>query len=510
MALRVTQRNMYSNMLNRMNNNLSAYMKTHLQSSTQKKVNKPSDDPYGASQIMHSYSQLSAIEQYKDNLGMASGWLKQADGALAGVDTSLQKLIGLLEQGATGTYSEEQRRNMGIEARQTLEQMLTAANSKFNGRYIFGGHKTDESAFTLTYHAHSRDAALDGVQFNVKGHPPYTTVVQFTEDKALDAAPPPTFRYSIDGGETWTAGTWSAGTPPTMQCGPDVDIELKNITGVNVTAADTTSRNETGTWLYVRPTAEYHGDTNSPTVVQSYPYTASANGSASGVFNRDVAVRVDNVAGGKIYYSYSTDDGTSWTAGEAEDTHPRKLYVAGGFLSLDNSPAGGEQYIIRPHRANIDLSIGPNASLTINNVGCDVFGGIYAPPFSDGWAQPAMDNSPNRNLFEVLGKAVGYLETNCQSGCQEMLAALNGKSKDGGVVAQISRVRADIGARINRADEIAYQLDQMKLGENSRLMDLEDADLSELMTRMSQQELAYRTVLQSSSMIMQISLLNFI
>lgn len=508
MALRVSQRNMYNSMINRMNNNLTAYMKSHLQSSTQKKVNKPSDDPYGASQIMRSYAQLEAITSYKDNLSMATGWLKQADGVLSMVDTSLQKLIGILEQGATGTYSDEQRRSMGLEARQILEQMLTYANADFNGSYLFGGHKTDSSAFVLAHHAHSNHADMAGVEYSVKGNPAYTTVIQFTGNGNLDDPIPPTFRYSQDGGDTWQVGSWNLGPPRTMQCGPDVDIELDNITGVPVTAVNPSNKNEggNGTWIYVRPTAEYKGDTNNPTVVQSYPYTNPVGAQASGVFNRDVAVRIDNVAGGTIYYSYSTDDGTSWTHGEAADTHPRKLYVAGGFLNLDNPPTAGNQFIIRPHRADVNLNIGPNgAMLTINNVGCDVFGGIYAPPFSTGGAQPVMQNDPASNLFEVLGKAVGYLETNNQSGCQEALAAINEN-----VIGKINEARTSLGARVNRSDEIKYQLGQKELAENSRLVDLEDADLSELMTRMAQQELAYRTVLQSSSMIMQISLLNFI
>lgn len=508
MALRVTQRNMYTNMIGRMNNNLSAYMKTHEQSSSQKKVNRPSDDPYGASQIMHSYTQLNAINSYKDNLSMATGWLKQADNALSMVNTSMEKLIGLLEQGSTGTYNAEQRKDMGMQARQILEQMLTYANADFNGRYLFGGHKTDSSAYVLAHHAHSNHPDMAGVEYSVKGNPAYTTIIQFTQNGNLDDVPPPEFRYSQDGGDTWQTGTWSAGPPQAMHCGPDVAIELDNIAGVPVQAVDPANIKETdnGTWVYVRPTAEYKGDTNNPSVVQSYPYTNPVGAEASGVFNRDVAVRIDRVDGGKIFYSYSTDDGSSWTAGEAADTNPRKLYVAGGFLNLDATPTVPSQYIIRPHRADINLNIGPNgATLTINNIGCDIFGGLYAPPFSNSGAQPVMENNLDSNLFEVLGKAVGYLETNNQSGCQEALDAINN-----GVASQISQARTSLGARINRADEIKFQLEQKVLDENDRLSSLEDADLSELMTRMAQQELAYRTVLQSSSMIMQISLINFL
>lgn len=504
MAIRISQRQIHSSMVSRMNDNLSAYMKTHLQSSTQKKVNKPSDDPYGASQIMNSHAQLTAIEQYKDNLSMASGWLTTAGGVLGQVNTSLTRLVEIMEQGVTGTYTAEQRDILATEVRTMFGQMLTAANSKFNGRYLFGGHKTDSTAFVETLHINARDPQMDGVQYNVKGSLSKTAIVQFTEDKALDAVPPPTFRYTLDNGKTWTTGSWTAGPPQTMNCGSDIDIELFNITGVNVSAVtDLTSSTETGTWLYVRPSAEYKGDTNNPTVVQSYPYTSPVGASASGVFNRDVSVRIDNVAGGKIFYSYSTDDGTSWTSGDAPDTPPRKLPIAGGFLNLDNSPTVGSQFVVRPHRADIDLTIGPNASITINSIGCDIFGGLYAEPFSEKGAQPVMDDV-SRNLFEVMGKAIAFLETNGQTGAQEIFAQVKS------CIEQVTKAETTMGARINRVDTIKYQLEQMKLDENSRLADIEDADLSEIMTKLSQQELAYRSVLQSSSMIMQISLLNFL
>ena len=45
MAIRVTQRNMYGSMINNMQNSLAAYMESVMQGSTQKRINRPSDDP---------------------------------------------------------------------------------------------------------------------------------------------------------------------------------------------------------------------------------------------------------------------------------------------------------------------------------------------------------------------------------------------------------------------------------------------------------------------------------
>ncbi len=497
--MRVSQRQMYSSLLYNMNGNLSAYMKTQEQMTTQKKVNRPSDDPYGSAQIMASYQELSSITQYKDNLSMSKGWLNAAESALGQVQTQMERVIAIMQQAASGTYDGNNRKTIADEMRQIMEQMVSYGNTKFNERYIFGGHKTDSSPYEMTMGAYSRDAGMANVRYEVTGDLSKSAIVQFTQTDLLSNQP--TFRYSLDSGATWVNGTWSGNT---MQCGPDVDITLHNITGVTATAiTDYSSMNETGTWVYVHPAAQYKGDTNEPTVVQSYPYNDPVTGSASGVFKRDVSVRIDDIVGGNILYSYSTDDGISWTAGSAPDTAPRKLPVQGGFLSLDASPTIGSQFVIRPHRADIDLTIGENASITINNVGLDIFGGLYAKPFGTEGAQPYPEDL-NKNLFEVLGQAVAFLETNSQTGAQEIL------DRCLKIDAHVGQSRTTIGARLNRVDAVKYQLDSLNLDVNDRLSTLEDADLSELMVKLSQQDLAYKSVLQSSSMIMQISLMNYL
>lgn len=500
MAIRISQRQMYSNFLFNMNNNLSAYMNTHEQSSTQKKVNRPSDDPYGASQIMASYSYLNSIEQHKDNLSMAKGWITQGEGALAQVQNDWTSVITVMQQAATGTYNEGNRETMAFQLRQTLEQMISYANTKFNGRYIFAGHKTDSSPFEMTMGANSRDAEMSDVRFSVTGESASTVLVQFTQTDTLGNQP--SFRYSSDSGKTWTNGTWS-GTD-TLVCG-DVDVKMhaQNLAAVQVNAQDTTSDVKDGTWVYVRPAVEYKGDTNDPVVVQSYPYNNDAvTGTASGVFKRDVAVRIDKIAGGNIEYSYSTDDGVSWTSSTAADTPPRKLAVAGGFLELDNQPQVGSQFIIRPHRADIELTIGTNASIVVNNVGVDIFGGLFTQD-PNGEPLPYPDNV-SKNMFEALGQAIGFLESNSQSGAQEILDLCLAIDE------HIGQARTTMGARLNRIESVKYQLDSLQLDENDRLSSLEDADLAEVMVKLSQQEIAYKSVLQSSSMIMQISLLNYL
>lgn len=501
MAIRVSQRQIYSTMINGMNSSLSSLMNLHEQNTSQKRINRPSDDPFGAAQVLNSRATLSSISQYKDNLNMAKGWITQAESALGLVDEQLIELQALMEQGATGTLTAQQRQNLSFKAQGIFDEILALSNTKFGGRYIFSGHKTDTTAYAKTMGVTSRDAGLSDVQFKVTGDNSSTVNIQFTSSGPITGQP--SFRYSTDAGQTWQTGSWD-GTGTIMQCGSvHVEPVIKAPgTNINVTAVDTTNDNENnnGTWLYVRPTAEYLGDTNDANVVQTYPLGGTNTGQVIGNFSRDVTVRVDNLSGGRIAYSYSMDNGSTWTTSNAPAGPPAELAVPGGVLTLSSTPAVGEQYVIKPYRADLELTIGNNSSIVINNVGKDVFGGIYNVPFSGDGAQPV----EGQNVFELIGEAITYLESNNQQGCQEVLGSITD------ALSHVLKFRTQLGAKANRIEAAESQLDFLQYDEEGLLSTVEDADLSEILSKLSQQQLAYNSVLKSSSMIMQMSLMNFL
>ncbi len=511
MALRVTQRQIYSDAINRMNYGLGALMESNLQAGTQKKINKPSDDPYGSAEILSHRAAISDIKQYQDNLSTAKGWLECADATLGNVHTNLTRLFTLAEQSATGTLNADQRTDISYEARQIFEQLMSQANTEFNGRQIFSGHKTSTQAFTASLGVTSEDAGLNGLKYIASGGANLTVPVRFTADG--NVVDQPAFEYSLDGGQTWVAGTWDAtntpGDPKQKMIMGDVTLEIDATANpaAAVKAYDNTQtpvKTDNGTWLFVRPAAQYMGDDNDASVVQ--PYGAVLPAKASGVFTRDLAVRIDSVAGGVITYSYSLNDGRDWVQGTSPDNGVNtRLPVPGGFLDLTGgtAPPAGQQFIIRPHRANIDLDIGPYSDITLNVLGKDVFGGLYEPPFSTDGAQP-VNGGGSTNLFEVVGRFVGALETNDQSGCQKALDEIKK------VMVNVLNYRTEIGGRENRLTMAEEQLDTMLMDEETRLSYVEDVDITELMTKMSQQQLAYNAILKSSSMIMQMSLMNFL
>ncbi|MDL2279274.1 flagellar hook-associated protein FlgL [Desulfovibrio sp. OttesenSCG-928-G11] len=520
--MRVTQGIMYNSFVSNMNRTLGDYMESNIQSSSQKRVNRPSDDPVAAGRIMSSRATLNKMETWKENIDTAYGWLSLADQVLGSSDGSVQNILSrikvLAEEGASGEKSADNRLQISYEIRQHFEQLINIANTEFQGSHIFAGHKTDQPAYVegmAVTCLEGGGGSVAGANFNVIGGKlPRTMVIQVTDvvddptDPNYNTFAGATFRYSVDGGANWESGITANNGTLTMG-GVTLAIDDPTRT-VSVVDTGLDHSNNNGTWLYVRPTAIYQGDDHDNLASQNYwpdGATKFVNLEASGNFSRDVAVRLDKDESGKLYYSYSTDDGANWTQTTAP-SGSTTLAVPGGYLTLDQTPVmpqdEGSQFIIHPHRADVEFQIADNSTITVNTVGKEIFGGLYDDPTSDPNYPTAVEFSNGGNLFEVVGRLIAAAETNSQQGMQQALEELNN------VMDVVLTKTAEIGGRENRLTATAGLHLVRQYSEEDTLSRMEDADVTELMTRLAQQQVAYQSVLKSSSMIMQMSLVNFL
>lgn len=516
--MRISQRQMYSSHLSHMNNSLSQLMESNTQGGTGKRINRPSDDPAGMARVMMYRNSLSDIDRHKANVKEASGWLNLADNTLIKVSEVITLVKALDLQGSTGTVNGDNREQISQQLRGYFGQLLNQSNEKYLDQHIFGGHKTDIPAFSEGLGVTCNDAKLDAGSFVVEGGASYTTTIQFTQDGDLKVGDQPTFVFSRDGGKTWEQGSWVGGKmmaggvevamyPPTD---PAEYADWGNVTAVpepvNLPNNDNVKESAGGTWLYVRPTAVYKGDDNKIETVQQYGTSLTNTVKADGFFTRDLTVKIDDVTGTDITYSYSLDNGSTWQQATAP-AGSEQLAVPGGFLKINadipapvtpDAFAAGQQFVVHPHRADINIDISNNQTITVNMVGKDVFGGMFQDPFAP---YPTTVEKPN--LFETMGRLIGYAEANDQDGVSRCMDELEECQK------RVTTKATEIGARENRL-EVAFQsLTMREFSEWDAMSAIEDVDTITLMTKLSQQQLAYNTVLKSSSMIMQMSLMNF-
>ncbi|MFZ5425394.1 MAG: flagellar hook-associated protein FlgL [Thermodesulfobacteriota bacterium] len=516
MALRVAQQMIYKSSVNYMNTTLTQMIESNLQASSQKKVNRPSDDPVGMTRILGYRDNLAAIEQYETNISMAKGWLNLADTSLVQTNTVVTRIKELAEQAATGTLTKDNRAQIASEVRQLFKQLVSMANTEFDGKALFGGQKTNTPPFSETlWLTTNQQGVVSNAGFRINGFNEKTTVVQYLQSGTLTGGS--AFRYSTDGGTTWTQGTVTdpGGSNMLQLSLGGVTLELDRNTSVVATSLANTN-DTTGTWMWVRPTAIYRGDDEDNISVDPLQGMGSTvTGSAQGVFPGNVIVRIDSTGSlaSNVSYSYSLDGGATWKLSNSSTPDAfagsASLNLPGGVLTLSsnggNQLSAGHMFVVRPRKALIGFDISPTERITVNGIGKNIFGGVYQDPASNS-ARPVViaGSSGATNLFETVGKLVGFLETNNQSGVQQALADLRSSSQT------ILNYAADVGARENRIEVAEGVLDNLKANQTEQLSNVEDVDLSELMTRIAQQQLAYQSVLKSTSMIMNLSLMNYL
>ncbi|WP_273831725.1 flagellar hook-associated protein FlgL [Guptibacillus sedimenti] len=142
--MRITQQMLSSNITSQLQQNLSRYEKANEQVSTGKRINTPSDDPIGVQKSLKLASQLADNEQYERNTDYALSWMETTDQALNSISNALQRANELGLQASNGTNSPEDQQSIAKEIEQLRAEIQDIANTKFDGKYIFNGQKTDQ------------------------------------------------------------------------------------------------------------------------------------------------------------------------------------------------------------------------------------------------------------------------------------------------------------------------------------------------------------------------------
>lgn len=166
-------------------------------------------------------------------------------------------------------------------------------------------------------------------------------------------------------------------------------------------------------------------------------------------------------------------------------------YIFGGTntdtLPFDFNTAGTEIEYAGNDTA-FSINIGKDTVIPVGKDGKDIFG----------------TNWDDSNIFKTFIDLKTSLETNDFTGIQEAMTKLDEHLKT--VNANVSDI-AGKGIRLDVKSEIVSDLE---LNNTERMSELEDADFAEAIIALKSKELAYNAALQSSSKLMELSLVNFV
>jgi flagellar hook-associated protein 3 FlgL len=159
--MRITQSMQYESFLQNLQLTQERAFKAQQQVSSGKKVATPSDDPVATTDILRLHGESNEDDQYSQNLTFAKSKLQLTDGVLDSIEQIVERARTLAQSSfssptttATSAYS--------TEVTSLRDQLVTAANTTFAGRYIFGGTVTTQPPYvknpdsSVTYNGNSQ------------------------------------------------------------------------------------------------------------------------------------------------------------------------------------------------------------------------------------------------------------------------------------------------------------------------------------------------------------------
>ncbi|UCE67813.1 MAG: flagellar hook-associated protein FlgL [Candidatus Zixiibacteriota bacterium] len=127
----------------------SRFLRLQTMASSGRRINRPSDDPIGITKDLGFRSDLSEISQFRKNISQAISWFNFSDQAMGNMNELISEAKELAVQFANDTYDHNARAAGATNIRDIFEQMIEAANTQFEGNYIFSGTRTDVSPFMV-------------------------------------------------------------------------------------------------------------------------------------------------------------------------------------------------------------------------------------------------------------------------------------------------------------------------------------------------------------------------
>lgn len=118
------------------------------QAATQKRINKPSDDPLASARVLGARTEERGNAQYIKNMNNARSFLEFSDQALGELSDILVRAKELaIGQASDASGNADSRMVTAAEVDQIHSQALQIANRKLGERFIFGGYRTQDLPF---------------------------------------------------------------------------------------------------------------------------------------------------------------------------------------------------------------------------------------------------------------------------------------------------------------------------------------------------------------------------
>jgi flagellar hook-associated protein 3 FlgL len=113
------------------------------------RVTSIGDDPVAAAQNVQLLNTIQKDDSFTQTTSLTQGMLQVTDSALGSVVTQLNQALSLASQANNGTLNPSDLKAISNQIAGIRDEVLSLANTNYQGQYVFGGSQSGTTPFTL-------------------------------------------------------------------------------------------------------------------------------------------------------------------------------------------------------------------------------------------------------------------------------------------------------------------------------------------------------------------------
>lgn len=530
--MRITNKIIQRNNLSNINTNKLYQDTLSTQMSTQKKINRPSDDPVVAIRALRLRSGVTEVTQYySKNIPDAESWLNVTEDALKNLSQIITSMITQCTKGSNGDLKTEDRQIILEQLKALSDEVYSTGDADYAGRYVFTGYRTDTSlsfteAETTRYNITEQlsSSAIDTVTKVNMGDLLDFNSSTYDDLKVTegDVSSVEVHRIRLAYNDCYAGADMA----------PSISFRQKqtDANGDVVTDADGKVVYDTVTW----PDA---GGNDEITVMHSYendpdPYTYASENADALIFVPETGELLLGSDRYETLMAVKDDAATSANEAEIQVTYQKENWQKGDlrpehyfYCKADGIEYNKDYLSGNPERQDIEYDVGFNQTIRINSTADECFQHGIGREVDDlvNSMQEVLDiEAVKANIEKLLETATGddvailqkqldaadkaltYAKDKCQKLFEAGITAFQGYLDDTNLCI------TNCGTRSSKLELIKNRMQNQKTTFETLKSENEDIDITEVMIQLTSAELTYEAALLATGKVTQATLLNYI
>ncbi len=533
--MRITNKIMQRNNLANINTNKMYQDKLSTQMSTQKKINRPSDDPVVAIRALRLRSSVTEITQYySKNIPDAESWLSVTEDALKNLTEIVTDMISQCTKGSNGDLTTSDRQIILEQLKALGEEVYSTGDADYAGRYVFTGYRTDtplmfSESETKNY---TITEQLDNSSIDLMTKVNMGDLLDWNTNNYTDADMADLTENAISSVDVYRIRL--AYNECNGGATPSITFKRKAVdpdTGDYVTDANGTVQYETVTWPSEDQTAT---DSVEIQTIHSYddPYTAASQDPDAVIFVPETGEMLLGANRHAELMAVKDDVETYEDESEIRITYQKEKWVSGDlrpehyFACEADGVKYNEVYLNgEAEKQDIEYDVGFNQTIRVNSTADQCFKhgiGREVDDLIDSMQNvqdiEAVKSRIEKQLETAIGdeaktleeqlaaadKAYNLAKDKCQKLFEKSITAFQGH------LANANLCITNCGTESSKLELIKNRTQNQKTTFETLKSENEDVDITEVAIQLSSAELTYEAALMATGKVMQSTLLNYI